>query len=226
MPPIGFAHRGASARARENTLEAFALALELGASGLESDVWLTADGVPVLDHDGVATRNGVQQPIRELDRSELPAHIPSLEELYSSCGRDYELSLDVKDAAAALPTIEVAARCGVPERLWLCHPDWRVAAGWRAQARRVKLVDSTLLERIEEGPAVRARELARAGIDAINLHYSDWSGALTDVFHPAGLYAFAWDLQRPEVLSSVLLLGVDAVYSDHVDRMMQALGSG
>ncbi len=226
MPPIGFAHRGASARARENTLEAFALALELGASGLESDVWLTADGVPVLDHDGVATRNGVQQPIRELDRSELPEHIPSLEELYSSCGRDYELSLDVKDAAAALPTIEVAARCGVPERLWLCHPDWRVAAGWRAQARRVKLVDSTLLERIEEGPAVRARELARAGIDAINLHYSDWSGPLTDVFHPAGLYAFAWDLQRPEVLSSVLLLGVDAVYSDHVDRMMQALGSG
>ena len=226
MPPIGFAHRGASARARENTLEAFALALELGASGLESDVWLTADGVPVLDHDGVATRNGVRHPIGELDRSELPAHISSREELYSSCGRDYELSLDVKDAAAALPTIEVAARCGVPERLWLCHPDWRVAAGWRAQARRVKLVDSTLLERIEEGPAVRARELARAGIDAINLHYSDWSGALTDVFHPACLYAFAWDLQRPEVLSSVLLLGDDAIYSDNVDRMMQALGSG
>ena len=43
-PCIGFAHRGASADARENTLEAFRLALELGATGLESDVWLTADG--------------------------------------------------------------------------------------------------------------------------------------------------------------------------------------
>ena len=46
--PIGFAHRGASAHAPENTLEAFELAVRLGAGGLESDVWLTADGVPVL----------------------------------------------------------------------------------------------------------------------------------------------------------------------------------
>ncbi|MCB1039054.1 MAG: glycerophosphodiester phosphodiesterase, partial [Acidimicrobiales bacterium] len=52
-PPLGFAHRGARAHARENTLEAFSLALRLGATALESDVWLTADGIPVLDHDGV-----------------------------------------------------------------------------------------------------------------------------------------------------------------------------
>ena len=35
----------------ENTIEAFELALRLGASGLESDVWITADGVAVLDAD-------------------------------------------------------------------------------------------------------------------------------------------------------------------------------
>ena len=40
--PIMFAHRGARAHAPENTLEAFALGLRLGATGLESDVWLTA----------------------------------------------------------------------------------------------------------------------------------------------------------------------------------------
>src|SRR6185436_7833703 len=50
-PPIGFAHRGARAHAPENTLDAFALALRLGATGLETDLWLTADGIPVLDHD-------------------------------------------------------------------------------------------------------------------------------------------------------------------------------
>ena len=49
-----FAHRGASANAPENTIAAFELALGLGATGLESDVWLTADGVAVLDHDGFA----------------------------------------------------------------------------------------------------------------------------------------------------------------------------
>lgn len=230
VPPIGFAHRGASARAPENTLEAFALALELGATGLESDAWLTADGVVVLDHDGMVNAGGLRRPVREFRRDELPAHIPTLEELYAAMGRDYELSLDVKDARAALPSIEVAARCGDPERLWLCHPDWRVAVDWRGQARgrarRVKLVDSTRLERIEEGAEARARDLARTGIDAINLHHSDWSGALTDVFHAEGRFAFAWDLQREEVLWSVLLLGVDAVYSDHVDRMMSTLRSG
>ncbi|HKY78076.1 MAG TPA: glycerophosphodiester phosphodiesterase family protein, partial [Acidimicrobiia bacterium] len=40
VPPIGFAHRGARAQAPENTLEAFALALRLGATGLESDAWV------------------------------------------------------------------------------------------------------------------------------------------------------------------------------------------
>ncbi|MDQ3575194.1 MAG: glycerophosphodiester phosphodiesterase, partial [Actinomycetota bacterium] len=39
-PPIAFAHRGARAHAPENTLQAFRLALELGSTGLESDVWL------------------------------------------------------------------------------------------------------------------------------------------------------------------------------------------
>ena len=47
-PPIGFAHRGAKAHAPENTLEAFELALKLGATGLESDVW--AGVRPLLDH--------------------------------------------------------------------------------------------------------------------------------------------------------------------------------
>ena len=63
-PPIGFAHRGARAHAPENTLEAFRLALRLGATGLESDVWLTADGVAVLDHDGAV---GLLGPLAGFD---------------------------------------------------------------------------------------------------------------------------------------------------------------
>src|SRR5262245_28379915 len=52
--PIGFAHRGARAHSdRENTIEAFRTAIDMGATGLESDVWLSSDGEPVLDHDGI-----------------------------------------------------------------------------------------------------------------------------------------------------------------------------
>jgi glycerophosphoryl diester phosphodiesterase len=46
-----FAHRGGSALGPENTLAAFDLGLQAGADGLELDVRLSADGVPVVHHD-------------------------------------------------------------------------------------------------------------------------------------------------------------------------------
>ena len=107
-PTIGFAHRGARAHAPENTIEAFQLALRLGAAGLESDVWLTADGEAVLDHDGLVRSGWRQRPIGEVARADLPPHIPTLAELYEACGTDYELSLDVKDPAAVEATVAAA----------------------------------------------------------------------------------------------------------------------
>lgn len=49
-------HRGASAYAPENTMEAFRLAWQQGADGIETDVHLTADGVCVLMHDETLNR--------------------------------------------------------------------------------------------------------------------------------------------------------------------------
>src|SRR5204863_9540292 len=80
-PPIAFGHRGARAHAPENTLESFRLALRLGATGLESDVWRTADGEIVLDHDGVVRAGIRRRSIAEVRRSELPDHIPTMAEL-------------------------------------------------------------------------------------------------------------------------------------------------
>lgn len=56
MPPLILAHRGASAYAPENTLAAFRLARELGADGVELDVQLTRDHVPVVIHDDLVDR--------------------------------------------------------------------------------------------------------------------------------------------------------------------------
>ena len=227
-PPIGFAHRGARAHAPENTLEAFRLALKLGATGLESDVWLTADGVPVLDHDGVIGGVLRRRSIGSLARSALPAHIPSLAELYDECGVAFELSLDLKDAQAAAAVVAVAREAGGSEalgRLWLCHPDWEQVASWRGLDPDVRLVDSTRIRKIKEDPERRAASLADAGIDAINMHSTDWTGGLTTLFHRFERYAFGWDAQFPRVLASLLAMGIDAVYSDHVDVMMEALAA-
>lgn len=221
-PRIGFAHRGARAHAPENTLEAFELARHLGATGLESDVWITADGVAVLDHDGVVGRLR-RRPVRDLPRARLPGHIPSLGELYDAVGTDLALSLDVKDPAAFEAIVRAAEEAGALERLWLCHPDWELVASWRRRNDTVHLVDSTRLHKIKEGSERRAMSLRDAGIDAINMHHADWTGGLTTLYHRFGVECFGWDAQLPRILDRLLLAGVDAVYSDHVDRMVDAI---
>jgi len=223
--PIGFAHRGARANAPENTLEAFTLAVRLGAAGLESDVWLTRDGEAVLDHDGVVRSGLRRRAIATIDRADLPDHIPTLEELYATVGTELELSLDVKDPAAFDRTVAVAraAGSGALEHLWLCHDRWQLVAEWRQACEGVRLVDSTYLGFMDDGPEQRAAALAAAGIDAVNLHHTEWTGGLTALFHRFGILCFGWDAQHARILDGLLDLGIDAVYSDHVDRMVDAL---
>lgn len=223
--PIGFAHRGARAHAPENTLEAFQLALRLGGTGLESDVWLTKDGQAVLDHDGVVGGLLRRTSIARVDRADLPAHIPTLRELYEACGTGFELSLDIKDDNAVGEVIAVARHVGheAESRLWLCHPDWRTVATWRELTSVAKLVDSTFLRHMKSGPERRAAELAHAGIDAVNLHHSDWNGGWVTLFHRFEVATLAWDCQFDRVLDEMLDCGMDGVFSDHVDRMVEAL---
>jgi glycerophosphoryl diester phosphodiesterase len=225
-PPITFAHRGARAHAPENTLEAFALGLKLGATGLESDVWLTADGVAVLDHDGVVKRGIRKRPISEFRREELPAHIPTLEELLRTLGTGYSMSLDLKDPDSAAEVVETVRRIDADmlDRVWLCEPSLNRVLELRALFgdAPVRLLQTTRLERIKGTPERRAEYLARHGIDGINLHRTDWSGGLVALFHRFGLVAFGWDMQHEHELRPALRMGIDAVYSDHVDVMVDA----
>ena len=224
-PPIGFAHRGARADAPENTLEAFELAIRLGARGLESDVWLTADGQAVLDHDGVIGPLLRRRRIDQCTLAELPGHIPTLDQLYETCGTDFDLSLDVKDPAAFDRTLAVARVGGdaVVGRLWLCHHDWTRLAAWRRLDESVRLVDSTRVKRMKEGPERRAAQLADAGIDTVNLHHSDMSAGLVALFHRFDRYVFGWDAQHERVIRDLVEMGVDGIYSDHVARMVTVL---
>jgi glycerophosphoryl diester phosphodiesterase len=222
-PPIGFAHRGARSERRENTIEAFRCALERGATGLESDAWITSDGVVVLDHDGVTGPIWRRRAISSQPRSALPAHIPSLEELYDACGHDFELSLDIKDPAALAATMRAAGAGRAADRLWLCHHDWRLMAGWKPLTEDARLVESTNLTWMPEGLAARARALRDAGIDAVNLHRAQWDAAVLAEVHAAGLLGFAWDAQSDADISRLLDLGVDGLYSDHVGRLMGAI---
>lgn len=221
--PLAFGHRGARAYQQENTLPSFELALKLGANGLESDVWLTSDKVAVLDHDGVVRRRfGRSRPIAELRSDQLPAHIPTLAELFGRCGADYDLSLDLKDPASGRRVVDTVAEVA-PEslgRVWLCAPQWEQLVELRGKG--VKLIESTTLQRIKEGPERRAATLASAGIDGLNMHHSHWTGGLVALLHRFGRVAFGWDMQEPHVLQDGLRKGLDGIYSDYVDRMVDA----
>ena len=108
-------------------------------------------------------------------------------------------------------------------RLWLCHGDWQLVATWRELSPEVRLVDSTRLRHMREGPERRAANLAAAGIDAVNLHHTDWSGGLVALFHRFDLDALGWDAQFGRTIGALLDAGIDGVFSDHVDLLMGAI---
>ena len=223
--PILFAHRGASAYAPENTLDAFSLALKLGANGLESDIWVTRDGALVLDHDGVVKSRLRSKPIAEMDRSALPSHIPSLEQLLQHCGTQYQLSLDVKDPVVFETIERIVANIdeSMLDRLWLCHPSFDLLINKRTSTQKCKLVDSTRLAKIKEGPERRAATLAANGIEAFNMHYSDWNGGLVALFHRFNIVSFGWDMQHEAVIENGIRMGLDGVFSDWPDRMVEVI---
>lgn len=70
--PLIIGHRGASAVAPENTLASFARALTDGAVGIELDIRLARDGVPVVIHDANLRRTALREGlVAEMTSSEL-----------------------------------------------------------------------------------------------------------------------------------------------------------
>jgi len=224
QPPVLFAHRGARAHERENTLPAFRLAVKLGATGLESDVWLTRDGVAVLDHDGVVGSRLRRRSIADLESAEVPPGLPRLTELLDVAETsNVAVSLDVKDSAA-FPVIAtlLERRPSLAARTYLCCEDFDVLREIAPTHRNLLLVDSSRLARMKHGPERRLAQLADLGVRALNMHHSDWNGGLVALAHRFERLAFGWDAQFDYTLTLLLRMGVDAVYSDWVDRMVDA----
>jgi len=102
--PLIIAHCGASADAPENTLAAFALAMEQEADGIELDVQLSADGWPVIIHDDTVDRtsNGAgrvsQMTVAELQALDLGLGqtIPTLDELFEAFGPSLLYNVELK----------------------------------------------------------------------------------------------------------------------------------
>jgi glycerophosphoryl diester phosphodiesterase len=103
--PLVIGHRGASADAPENTLAAFGLALAQGADGIEFDVQLSADGVPVVMHDALVDRmtsghgRVADMSLAALQSLEMPQgeRVPTLDEVLETFGQQLLYNIEVKD---------------------------------------------------------------------------------------------------------------------------------
>ena len=218
-PPIAFADVGAQGDEHEDVLAAFELALSLGATGLASRVWVTADGDAVLHPTGVIKSRFRRTRIAHTASAELPSEIVAMEEVPGWSDRDVEFSLDPGDAA----TVDaVMGRSSRPSGLWICWSDLHDLVRWRKTWPQLKLVYSSRLGEMSDGPERLAAQLSAAEIDAVRLPYPDWSGGLTTLFHRFEVLCVGRDVVHDRMFDDLLGMGIDAIQSSNVDRMINA----
>ena len=227
QPPIAFARLAGGTDAPVDALAAYRGALDEGATGLACEVHLSEDG-EALVHDGSVLRSGLRRrPLSSVPAAQVPASVPRLAQVYDTCGTGLQLLVEPVDDAAADVVARVVREAGggAEERLWLCSPDWRQAASWRACSDSARLVQITRLRAFQDGPERRAATLAGAGIDAIVLRETDWNAGLTTLFHRFGCLAFAGATKHRHRLDAVLAAGVDGVTSEAVASMVSAVAA-
>jgi glycerophosphoryl diester phosphodiesterase len=223
--PITFAHRGARLDEPENTIPAFRRALGAGVTGLETDVWRAADGEVVCAHDATIGRGRRRLRIATATAAELAErNVPRVDDVYEQLGTAFDFSVDVKSRDAAAGLVKVARRFDALERLWVCSPDVEVLRPLRADPA-VKLVHSDRRKAIPVPLERHAHDLATLGIDAMNMHHSEWTAGLVSLFHRFDVKAFAWDAQEVRHLRAMLRIGIDAVYCDRPERMVETVAS-
>jgi glycerophosphoryl diester phosphodiesterase len=240
--PQVIGHRGAAAAAPENTLAAIRKARELGASWIEFDVKLTRDGQAILFHDDRLERTTDGQgavatatlaAIKRLDAGSWfgPAYrgepVPTFDEGLMLCA---ELGLGInveikpcrgREAATAEVAMAALLRLWPPAMPVVVSSFARECLGV-ARAIAPEVPRGHLAERLPRN----WRDLM-AQHDCATLHLNQrWLGvrqraAITATGVPLLLYTVNDGNQARRLLDS----GVTAVFTDHVDRVLAALGA-
>lgn len=241
MPrPLLLGHRGAMARAPENTLGAFRAAMDDGAHGVELDVQLSADAVPVVLHDDTLDRttslNGY--PIRfeasELDTCDAGSwftgwqkreKVPRLDEVFRALPKGSVVNVELKgptplSLGLERRTLDVIARH--PEHHVIVssfHPAQLLAVRQRAPEVPIGLLfagDSLLpLRTAWAAPVLRP--------DALHPHSALVDRALVEGAHDAGMRVNVWGVAGVEDARRLLALGVDALIVDDVESIARVM---
>jgi len=217
--PLIIAHRGASAEQPENTLAAFRRAVALEADGIELDVQVTRDGVPVVFHDAslrrltgtagrVAGKTWAQLRMLRV-RGREP--IPRLVDVLRTTRGLTVVQIELKSGPVA-PVIRAIQAARAAEWVILASFDLRLVA----EARKLAPAIPRMV--ISEGrlaPAALVRQLARCGAAGLSVNQrAVRSAAWVRHFHSRGYAVWTWTVNDPALAGRLTGYGVDALLGD------------
>lgn len=239
-PPRVLAHRGLATEAPENTLLAFASAVGLGVTYLETDVHASADGVAVIAHDPELTRvaAGRHEKVSELSVAELAKvdlgegqHMPTLVEALDAFP-DARFNIDLKSAGSVAAAVAAVRATRAEHRVLLTSfSERRRRAAVRllpevaTSASGPRFAVALLASVVRGGPAIRAalRGLHAVQIPERALGLDTVSPARVKAFQAAGVEVHVWTVNDPLQMRELLDRGVDGIVTDRADLAMELL---
>ncbi len=226
LKPLIYGHRGASAAAPENTLEAFALARTQGADGVELDVRRSSDDALVLHHDAALPDGRI---IRTASAADLPTQIPSLAEALETC-EGMVVNVEIKNIPGEPDFDETCSLVDAVVSL-LAERDGRdrvlISSFHLATIDRVKQLDPELrtgfLTLVDPTAIDSVRLASKRGHDAINPYFLFVDEALVRAAHDVDLEVNAWTVNDRDAIRQLADLGVDGIVTDTPDAALEVL---
>jgi glycerophosphoryl diester phosphodiesterase len=233
---VRIAHRGASGRAPENTMAAFAAALVLGVDAIELDCQLSADGVPVVIHDETLDRttSGLG-PVGAKSWNELAAldagawygptfrgeRIPRLEDVLARLDGRVVLNVEIKSAcdvgAIEAPLVELVAARGALS--WVLFSSFHEAAVRNVRAASADAAIGVLWDREPAtGALALAHELRARCIAPSRRRVTP---ELIAAAHARDLGVWVWTVNDVAEMRRLVAAGVDALFSDYPERFAE-----
>lgn len=233
--PLALSHRGFSPEGYENTMAAFAAAIQQGFAFLEIDVRTSRDGVVMVFHDEELDRvtDGTGK-VADLTAAELAKvrvrgsePIPTLEEILQRWPT-IKLNVDIKDDAAVVPFVHLIERYGAHDRVLVAafsdRRRWKVLRGLsRPAASSAGMFSNGLIKLL--GPLGLTRVIAKlARIDCVQVPLTfHGMNVVTPGFvkrcGQAGLPVHVWTINDAAVMRRLQDIGVDGLVSDRADLL-------
>lgn len=219
--PLIIGHRGASVVALENTMPAFEAAIAAGADGIEFDVHLSRDGVPVIIHDEWLQRtHGLRSRVVDLTVAELrEVGVPSLRQLFELMVRnEMLLCLEIKGSSEKLAEecCRVVDEFSLHDRVIVECFDLQVLPrikGLRTAALfgRGIYAEQTLIDSALE-----------VGASVLAPHYRLVTPKLIEKAKEAGFEVVVWTVDSPAWVAQAKSMGIKAVITNDPAMMIEA----